>query len=90
MITSIDRFPIKMHHAEATGTLPAWVWRAIATTRRDAGNSMPITVLREGKASKPFDIWTPPNCLVVVDLQDWHRLLDCLDAAERTRRQRPA
>lgn len=86
-MTSPETPIIQMHHAEAHGALPAWVWRAIATTRRDAGESMAITVLREGKPVKPFDTQTSRNGLVVLDLFDWHQLLDRLDAAERVRRR---
>lgn len=86
-MTSTDTPVITMHHSEAHGALPAWVWRAIATSRRDAGDSMPVTILREGKPAKPFDSRSSLNGLVVIDLHDWHRLLDVLDGAERVRRR---
>ncbi len=65
--------PIPMYHSEAYGSPPAWVWRAIAGSCRDAGDAMPVLILRADTRSDGIPIG-PRAGLVVLDLEDWQAL----------------
>ncbi len=65
---------IDMHVDHAYGNLPAWVWKAIANTTRDAKDAIPVTILRTGKPAYP-----DPGGLVVIDLDDWQAIRRILE-----------
>jgi hypothetical protein len=60
-----NRKPKGTARSESRGKLPAWIWRAIRDSERNAGDDhFAVTILRDSGAS-----------FVLVELNDWNEIL---------------